>query len=130
MGSINPWRAYSKQSRKKTFLDSFRHKAGPPLNSKASPSNPSQLDGRTYREELYAARRIPLARHQSPQFGLGRLNQLLWEEGIVDSVRAHREYIGPSARKGLERIQRSKGRFNIMVSRTIDEILKVRKRLS
>lgn len=87
-----------------------------------------QLPERSYREELYASRRIEVY-GASANHGLGRVYELMRSEGLVDKIRGRREWIRPGLVASLARMKRRQERFNAMVRNTVSEINEIYRRL-
>lgn len=86
------------------------------------------LGGRTYREELYAGRRLDLS-SASLSSGLRGLQGILRDEHILEKVRARREFIRPCVLRSKERSARRRERFDAMVRDTVKEIKDIYNRL-
>lgn len=86
------------------------------------------LGGRTYREELYAGRRLDLS-SASLSKGFRSLQGILRDEHILQKVRARREFIRPCVLKSREHSARRRERFDVMVRDTVEEIKDIYNRL-
>ena len=94
---------------------------------------PTQSGNRTYREELYAGRRIILQSGPNAGSGngrIGRMYDLLKSEGIFAKIRSKREFMRPGEKAGHEWAARRKIRFNQMVAKTVNEIKDIYRRLA
>lgn len=60
---------------------------------------------------------------------LTRVTELMKSEGIMERVKSKREFIRPGLKASLGRMKRRQDRFNVMVSKTISEILDMKDRL-
>ena len=89
--------------------------------------------GRTYREELYAARRIELFSQQNStsnlNHALSALHSNLRAAKVIEKVREKREWVPPGERLAKQMAARRRVRFNQMVSRTVHEIKDIHERL-
>jgi hypothetical protein len=85
---------------------------------------------RTYREELYAGRRVDLTTTRTPfPVAMSRIFDTMQSEGVVARVKRGREWIRPGLVASLGRMRRRQARFNTMVGETINEIKDVYRRI-
>jgi len=99
---------------------------------------------RTYREELYGARRFTNNNTNSINKGscpddsassnstmntannaLNRLNQLMRSEHVMDEVRRRRQFIRPSEQRILDLFKSRQQRFNKLFRNTLGKILNI-----
>ena len=94
-----------------------------PLRSSNTPSE------RTYREDLYSGRRIDLREGVPVHVGLRKLSSAMHSGGIINTLRAKREFTRPGLLKSLARMKARHERFDEMVRNTLNEIKDIYRRL-
>ncbi len=96
--------------------------------------NPADTNStRTYREDLYSSRRIPISPHsgiRSTSAALSELARLMNNEGIIKKAKEKREFIKPTMRRNLAQMASRKRRFGQKFTATIREINEIKRRLS
>lgn len=87
---------------------------------------PTPTASRTYKEQLYDARRcINHTAATGAGVPLSKLNHLLKNEGVIQEIRARRSFVRP-AKARIEALFRSRqGRFNAMFKQTLGQILEI-----
>jgi len=80
---------------------------------------------RTYKEELYTARRFHNPSANSASLSLMRLNQTMRAEGLVDEVKSRREFLRPSIKRVRALFKSRQGRFNEMLRETLGRIKQI-----
>lgn len=79
--------------------------------------------GRTYREELYASRRIELTPTQAVPSAFRKLSQRLQEEQVLQRVKERRYFVRPGLVKHAMMYAGRRNKFNQMVRDTINRIV-------
>ena len=82
--------------------------------------------GRSYREELYAARRFELPYAQSPAAAFRKLHAAMLDEGIAQAVRARRHFLRPGLVLHALQYAGRRRRFNQRVQLAVARCLRVR----
>lgn len=90
-------------------------------------THPNDLSSRTYREELYTARRFsnPNISTNSCSIPLNRMNEVMRSEDIYGEVRSRRSFVKPSKRRILALFNSRQTRFNNMFKETLGKIMQI-----
>jgi ribosomal protein S21 len=83
----------------------------------------SPLSDRTYKEELYSARRFNVQGDNNSSFALSRFSNQFRKDGLVDEIRKRRQFTRPSVIRVRNLFASRQRRFNEMVSGTVNKIL-------
>lgn len=88
-------------------------------------TTPTASPQHTYREDLYAARRITLSNPFSHSPAIPRLKRLLHDEGIVARLKERKRFVKPSVMKGLKKYKARKEKFDVIVKEHINRALEL-----
>lgn len=86
---------------------------------------PTNATDRTYKEELYSARRFTNPASNSASICHSRLSAVMKSEGIVEETKSRRQFIRPSKRRVLALFKSRQGKFNQMFRETLGKIMSI-----
>lgn len=86
---------------------------------------PTNASDRTYKEELYSARRFVNPAPNSASICHSRLSAVMKNEGIVEETKNRRQFIRPSKRRVLALFKTRQGKFNQMFRDTLTKIMSI-----
>lgn len=80
------------------------------------------FSNRTYKEELYASRRVPVFNPSTTNLAISSLNSLIKKEGIKNELISRKRFIRPVYQRGLRKWEGRQRRFNKMYRQTVNDI--------
>lgn len=83
----------------------------------------------SYRDELYAARRVVIGSGTSLGMAIARLREMMEREGIPKEVRSRRFFIAPCEQRNQIKWIRRQGAFRKLVAGHIQRIIEIEESL-